>query len=114
LLPDDIESIEVVCDASQEQNLGFSWASVGTEPKANVTGYTNRMQASECDMHCLWNDMNVTGGTTQDVEFTADFDQLPSWISDVKKIFRKDLWEDGKTRWVPISFLIIATMMTNQ
>jgi len=97
LLPDDIEAIELVCDVSQEQNLAFSWASVGpNEPRGNITGYTNRMQASECDVHCLWNDMNVTGGATQDVEFTADYDQLPGWISDVKKIFQKDLWEDGK------------------
>jgi hypothetical protein len=72
---------------------------VGTKPTANVTGFTNKMQASECDAHCLWNDLNVTGGTAQDVEFTADFKDLPRWISAVKRIFEKDMWEDGKARW---------------
>ena len=43
-------------------------------------------------------DLNVTGGTAQDVEFTADFKDLPSWISAVKRIFQKDMWEDGKAR----------------
>ena len=63
-----------------------------------VTGPTNNMQASECDDHCNWNDNEVFYGTAQDVEFTAEFDQLESWINDVKKVFKEDLFENGKTK----------------
>jgi len=99
LVPEDVEAVDLACSASGVQALEFSWASVGNKPAVNVTGFTNKMQASECDAHCLWNDLNVTGGTAQDVEFTADFKDLPSWISAVKRIFQKDMWEDGKARY---------------
>jgi hypothetical protein len=36
----------------------------------------------------------------QDVEFTAEFDQLANWIADVKKIFQVELFENGKTKCV--------------
>lgn len=39
--------------------------------------------------------VQVTDGTTQDVEFTIEFDQLADWINDVKKIFFLDLFEGG-------------------
>lgn len=44
--------------------------------------------------------LQVFNGTTQDVEFTIEFDQLESWIKDVQKIFQMDLWENGKARCV--------------
>jgi hypothetical protein len=34
----------------------------------------------------------------QDVEFTMEHDRLNDWITDVKKIFRQDLWEGGKKK----------------
>ncbi len=37
----------------------------------------------------------MTDSTAQDVEFTIEFDQLPEWIKDVKRIFLRDLFEDG-------------------
>jgi hypothetical protein len=37
----------------------------------------------------------VTDTTAQDVEFTIELDQLSEWIRDVKKIFLRDLFEDG-------------------
>jgi hypothetical protein len=40
----------------------------------------------------------VFNGTTQDVEFTIELDQLESWIKDVQRIFKMDLWENGKAR----------------
>lgn len=40
------------------------------------------MQASECDEHCNWSDRDVFFGTAQDVEFTAEFEQLEDWIAD--------------------------------
>lgn len=64
-----------------------------------MTGPTNQMQASECDEHCNWNDNNTFFGTTQDVEFTAEFDQLGDWINDIKKIVNIDLFENGKKSW---------------
>jgi hypothetical protein len=45
-----------------------------------------------------WNDDKVFFGTAQDVEFTAEFSQLESWISDVKKIFNVELLENGKAK----------------
>lgn len=56
------------------------------------------MLASECDDHCNWNDDEVFFGTAQDVEFTAEFDQLAEWIDDVKKVFKEDLFENGRTK----------------
>lgn len=37
----------------------------------------------------------MTDTTAQDVEFTIELDQLSEWIRDVKKIFLRDLFEDG-------------------
>jgi hypothetical protein len=42
--------------------------------------------------------LQVFNGTTQDVEFTIEADQLEAWINDVKRIFKMDLWENGKAR----------------
>jgi hypothetical protein len=41
----------------------------------------------------------VFNGTAQDVELTIEWEQLPGWIADVKRIIQKDLFEDGKARW---------------
>jgi hypothetical protein len=57
------------------------------------------MQASDCDEHCNWNENKTFFGTTQDVEFTAEFDQLGDWINDIKKIMKMDLFENGKKSW---------------
>jgi hypothetical protein len=32
------------------------------------------------------------------VEFTAEFSQLADWISDVKKVFKEELFENGKAK----------------
>lgn len=45
-----------------------------------------------------WNDNEVLFGTAQDVELTAEFDQLEAWIADVKKIIDVELHEKGKTK----------------
>jgi len=39
--------------------------------------------------------LQVIDGTTQDVEFTIEFDQLSDWINDAKSIFYQDLFEGG-------------------
>ncbi|KAF8060339.1 GULLO1 [Scenedesmus sp. PABB004] len=98
-LNDDSEAFEFLCPLQTEASLSASWASVNGTGVANVTGPTNDMMASECDEHCNWNDNEVFFGTAQDVEFTAEFDQLGDWIADVKKIFTTELKEDGKAPW---------------
>eukprot|EP00878_Enallax_costatus_P039822 GHUV01045739.1.p1 GENE.GHUV01045739.1~~GHUV01045739.1.p1 ORF type:complete len:480 (+),score=92.29 GHUV01045739.1:93-1532(+) len=98
-LQDDSDALNFLCPLQTEASLSSSWASVNGEGKWNVTGPTNNMQASECDDHCNWNDNEVFYGTAQDVEFTAEFDQLESWINDVKKVFKEDLFENGKTKY---------------
>jgi hypothetical protein len=40
----------------------------------------------------------VPGAALQDVEFTAEFSQLGDWISDVKKVFKEELFENGKAK----------------
>jgi hypothetical protein len=40
----------------------------------------------------------VPGAVLQDVEFTAEFSQLGDWISDVKKVFKEELFESGKAK----------------
>lgn len=98
-LHDDRGAFEFLCPQQVNASVGSWWASVDGKGVFNVTGHTNNLQASECDEHCNWNDQKVFNGTTQDVEFTIEFDQLESWIKDVQKIFQMDLWENGKARY---------------
>lgn len=79
-------------------SLQANWASVDGKGVLNVTGHTNSMQASECDEHCNWSDQQVFNGTSQDTEFTIEYDLLGKWVEDVKKIIKMDLWENGKAR----------------
>eukprot|EP00775_Hariotina_reticulata_P005676 gene5676-5914_t len=92
---DDSEAFGFLCPIQTEASLSSSWAAVNGTGVWNVTGPTNQMQASECDEHCNWNENNTFFGTAQDVEFTAEFDQLGDWINDVKRIIKFDLFENG-------------------
>eukprot|EP00775_Hariotina_reticulata_P007191 gene7191-7405_t len=96
-LNDDSEAYNFLCPLQTEASLSSAWASVNGTGFENITGSTNTMQASECDEHCNWNENEVFFGTAQDVEFTAEFDQLANWINDVKKIIKTELFENGKT-----------------
>jgi hypothetical protein len=42
--------------------------------------------------------LQAFNGTTQDVEFTIEMDQVATWIKDVRRIIKMDLWENGKAR----------------
>lgn len=52
------DGIGVLC-VQVNASLGSWWASVNGKGVYNVTGYTNNLQASECDEHCNWNDQKV-------------------------------------------------------
>ncbi|WIA23842.1 hypothetical protein OEZ85_013501 [Tetradesmus obliquus] len=98
-MQDDSDAFEFLCPLQTAASLGAFWGSVNGKGVFNVTGPTNNLMASECDEHCNWNDNKVFFGTAQDVEFTAEFSQLESWISDVKKIFNVELMENGKAKY---------------
>jgi hypothetical protein len=63
-----------------------------------AVGSTNVMMAGGCEPFCLWN----SEVTVDDIEFAIELEDFPAWVEDVKKIFQKDLTEDGKAkdRWV--------------
>lgn len=98
-LHDDKSAFEFLCPLQTEASIGAFWASVGGKGVMNVTGPTNAMQAAECDEHCNWSDPEAFNGTAQDVELAIEWQQLPAWIDDIKKIIRMDLLEDGKASY---------------
>jgi hypothetical protein len=65
-LPDDPDTMGVLCPVQGPRSIeSFAWATVKGKAAHNVTGFTNKMQASECDGHCLWNDQTIGNGTAQ-------------------------------------------------
>lgn len=57
-----------------------------------AVGSTNKIMAGGCSPFCLWN----SEMTVDDIEFAIELDDFPAWVDDIKKIFAKDLREDGK------------------
>jgi len=80
----------------QQLTVKKAWAQEGRfgSNLYDVTGPTNQMQSAECDGNCFWNSPKFKG-TSQDAEFTIEFEQLRAWVDDVKGIFQKDLWRNG-------------------
>ncbi|WIA41068.1 hypothetical protein OEZ86_004702 [Tetradesmus obliquus] len=59
-----------------------------------AVGSTNVMMGGGCEPFCLWN----SELTVDDIEFAIELEDFPAWVEDVKKIFQKDLSEDGKAQ----------------
>eukprot|EP00878_Enallax_costatus_P001016 GHUV01001150.1.p1 GENE.GHUV01001150.1~~GHUV01001150.1.p1 ORF type:complete len:631 (+),score=62.78 GHUV01001150.1:321-2213(+) len=98
-LVDDSDAFDFLCPLQTDASLSSFWGSVNGKGVMNVTGPANDLMASECDDHCNWNDNEVLFGTAQDVELTAEFDQLEDWIADVQKIMDVELKENGKAKY---------------
>lgn len=60
-------------------------------PQIEAVGSTGKMMAGGCEPFCLWN----SELTVDDIEFAIELDDFPAWVDDIKKIFQKDLSEDG-------------------
>uniref|UniRef100_A0A383WHX7 FAD-binding PCMH-type domain-containing protein n=1 Tax=Tetradesmus obliquus TaxID=3088 RepID=A0A383WHX7_TETOB len=59
-----------------------------------AVGSTNVMMGGGCEPFCMWN----SELTVDDIEFAIELEDFPAWVEDVKKIFQKDLSEDGKAQ----------------
>eukprot|EP00878_Enallax_costatus_P000622 GHUV01000724.1.p1 GENE.GHUV01000724.1~~GHUV01000724.1.p1 ORF type:complete len:626 (+),score=75.62 GHUV01000724.1:267-2144(+) len=95
---DDPDGFDFLCPTVTDVSLSSYWGSVNGKGVMNVTGPANDLMASECE-RCNWNDPEVFFGTAQDVEMTAEFNQLEAWIADVKKIMEVELRESGKSKY---------------
>jgi hypothetical protein len=80
----------------QQLTVRKAWAQEGRlgDNLYDVVAPTNQMQSAECDGNCFWNSP-IFNGTSQDAEFTIEFEGLRGWVEDVKSIVQMDLWRNG-------------------
>ena len=61
-----------------------------TLPAYEMTGYTNKVQSTNCGEGCVWSNKDFMH-TYLDWEFTIEKAQLADWMNDVKKVTEMDL-----------------------
>ena len=84
-----------MCPGAYMNSVMKTWASTAKGlPLLKAVAPTNHMQSADCGADCAWTTANLVG-TAQDNHFAIEHARLPDWISDVKRIFKMDLQNNG-------------------
>jgi hypothetical protein len=83
----------VLCPTVAANSVAKTWASDGKgEDVLFAVGKTNDLAATECWDDCAWNGPTYNG-TAEDVHLSIEWEDFQDWTTDIKNMFKYDLWE---------------------
>ncbi|WIA41247.1 hypothetical protein OEZ86_004858 [Tetradesmus obliquus] len=83
----------VLCPTVAANSVAKTWASDGKgEDVLFAVGKTNELASTECWDDCAWNGP-AYNGTAEDVHLSIEWDDFQDWTTDLKNMFKYDLWE---------------------